>query len=229
MRRNRDRDRAQSLERRISGKTIEILSYCALRKRDMTDRAFELARISLIRLLDNIIERNPDFISIPKLVRRSMEQQNECVASCSVQQAKHLAETIVYKCIGNDLNLYPVRADQKLLKSKSRGEKECYIPGDEMTVKDMIYVASAIAEGENFSKPTMQAVFQWFKEIGLDPIQVRVFSVLFIKQKPVSIKAIPMQSLFATEYRKAAKSLVEKGYICEFPGELYCINETTLA
>ena len=37
-----------------------------------------------------------------------------------------------------------------------------------MTVRDIIYVAAAITEGENLSKQTMHAVYEWFQKIGLD-------------------------------------------------------------
>lgn len=216
-------------ERRIGEKTQEIRLYCAQKKDSMTPRAFDLAQLSFGRLLDNISERNPKSGNLCDAIRRKMESQDEFVAICSEKQAAVLARGIVYNYIGDDLDLYPVTAESKLSRSKVRGFSECNIPKDEMTVKDFIYVASAITEGENFTKETMRCVYDWFQEIGFDPYQTRVFSVLFIKNQPLSIRSIPQNNLFSSEYRKAAKSLVEKGFICEFPGELYCINETTIA
>lgn len=105
---------------------------------------------------------------------------------------------------------------------------ECNIDIDEMTVRDIIYVASAITEGENFSKQTMRAVYEWFQQIGLNPIQARVYSVLFMKATPMSLKSIPQHTILATEYRKAAKELLAKGFIAELPGDLYCVTETTI-
>lgn len=48
-------------ERRIEEKAQELLLYCSHGKEEMTPRAFELARISLSNLLDNIAERDPIF------------------------------------------------------------------------------------------------------------------------------------------------------------------------
>ena len=215
-------------ERRISEKTQEILLYCSRKKADMTPRAFVLAQISLERLLDNISDRNPKSALICKTVQRSMESQDEVVAICSEKQAAVLARGVVYNYIGDDLDLYPITAEQKLLRSKVRNHGECDIPKDEMTTKDFIFVASAIARGEDFSKTTMRAVFEWFGEIGLDPIQTRVYSILLSKQEPISLTILPQQNLFGADYRKAAKALVEKGFISELPGDLYCVTETTI-
>lgn len=216
-------------ERRISEKTQEIQLYCAQKKNEMTPRAFELARLSFEQLLNNIMERNPKAESLCKSIRLRMSKNDKCVAPCSEKQAACLARDVVYNYIGDDLNLYPVSAEGKLLRAKVREKQECDIPIEEMTTKDIIFVMNAITEGENFSKQTMRSVFEWFREIGMDPIQARVFSVLFIKQKPLSIREIPQQKLFASEYRKAAKALVKTGYICELPGDLYCLTETVIA
>ena len=203
--------------------------YCSQKKNEMTPRAFELAQISLGRLLDNISDRNPKSALVCKTVQRSMESQDEVIAVCSEKQAAVLACGVVYKYIGDDLDLYPISAEKKLLRAKARKSLECDIPKDEMTTKDFLYVASAITGGENFSRTTMRAVFDWFGEIGLDPIQTRVYSVLFSKQEPMSLKSLPQQNLFAAEYRKAAKALVDKGFISVLPGDLYCVTETTIA
>lgn len=216
-------------ERRISEKTQEIRLYCSRKKADMTPRSFELAQISFGRLLDNISDRNPQSAPICKTIQRSMESQDEVIATCSEKQAAILARGVVYNYIGDDLDLYPITAEQKLLRSKVRNLGVCDIPKDEMTTKDFIFVASAIAEGENISKTTMRAVFEWFGEIGLDPIQTRVYSVLLSKQEPMSLTALPQQNLFGADYRKAAKALVEKGFISELPGNMYCVTETTIA
>ncbi len=216
-------------ERRIGEKTQEILLYCAQKRSSMTPRAFDLARLSFGRLLDNIADRNPKSSLVINTIRRGMESQDDCIASCTEKQAAVLARGVVYNCIGDDLDLYPITAERKMLRSKVRQQTECNIPIDEMTVKDIIYVASAITEGVNFSKPTMRAVYEWFQQIGLDPIQTRVYSVLFIKAEPMPLNSLPQHSMFSTEYRKAAKDLVEKGFISELPGNLYCVTETTIA
>lgn len=216
-------------ERRISEKTQEIRLYCAQKKSSMTERAFDLARLSFGRLLDNIEERNPKSSAVVGGIRKGMESQDDCIAIISEKQAGVLARGVVYNYIGDDLNLYPITAEKKLLRSKVREQKECDIPMDEMTVKDIIYVAAALTEGENFSKQTMRAIYDWFQGIGIDPIQTRVFSVLFMKGEPVSLQSIPQHSMFAAEYRKAAKALVEKGFICEMPDGKYNVTETTIA
>lgn len=136
---------------------------------------------------------------------------------------------MVYNYIGDDLDLYPITAQKKLLRAKVRKLSECNIAIDEMTVADILYVASAIAEGENLSKQTMRAVYEWFMKIGLDSIQARVYSVLFIKATPMSLKSIPQHSMFAAEYRRAAKELLAKGFITELSGDLYCVTDKTIA
>ena len=215
-------------ERRIGEKMQEILLYCAQTKAEMTPRAFDLARLSFERLLDNIVDRNPRSLAIVLPIRQSLNSDNDCVAVCSKKRAENLARTIVYKYISDDLDLYPVTAEKKLTRSKVRGLKECDIPKDELTEKDMIYVVAAIVEGENFSKSTMRTVFEWFQQIGLDPFQARIFAYLFLKQEPARIKSIPQYNLFSAEYRKAAKSLLDRGYLYEFPGELLGVTETTI-
>jgi hypothetical protein len=215
-------------ERRIGEKTQEILLYCAQKKTSMTQRAFELARLSFEGLLDNIAQRNPRLSSIIDRIRSGIASQEDCIAICTEKQAASLAKGVVYNYIGDDLNLYPITAEKKLLRAKARKLSECSIDIDEMTVKDIIYVASAITEGENFSKQTMRAVYEWFQQIGLNPIQTRVYSVLFMKAAPMSLKSIPQQTILTSEYRKAAKELVAKGFIAELPGDEYCITETTI-
>lgn len=194
----------------------------------MTPRGFELAQLSFEKLLDNIAERYPGMALICKSIRNGMSERNNQVAKCSMKQAECLARSVVYNCIGDDLDLYPVSAERKLNRAKVRGLQQCDIPQDEMTVKDIIFVVYAIANGENFSKRTMREVFSWFQGIGMDPIQARVFSYLFIKQKPLSLRGLPQQDLFFSEYRKAAKVLVKTGFVCEMPGELFCITETSI-
>ncbi len=158
-----------------------------------------------------------------------MTMQDECIAICNKKQAASLARGVVYNNIGDDLNLYPITAEKKLLRAKVRGKKECDIPIEEMTTRDIIFVAASISKGENYSKSTMRAVFEWFKEIGLDPIQTRVFSFLFVKAKLVSLNSLPQQSMFASDYRKAANALVKKGFIVKFPNNMYCVTELTIA
>ena len=96
---------------------------------------------------------------------------------------------------------------------------------EELTSRDIIYIAAASTEGEVFSNRTLRYVYAWFQDMGIDPIEARVFSLLFIKSKPVSIKSLPQQAIFCDEYKKAAKSLAEKGFIVEMPNGLYCVTE----
>ena len=215
-------------KRRIGEKKQEILLYCAQKKADMTDRAFDLARSSLWDLLDNIVQRDLRYAPITKELRLSMTDEETIVARCSKIQAIGLARAVVYNYIGDDLNLYPVSAEKKLDRAKVLGAMECDIPMDEMTVKDRIFVVYANTSGENFSKETMMNVFQWFQEIGMDALQARVFSFLFIKRKPTSLKAIPQQELFASEYRKAVKALVKNGFVYEGADDMFCVTETTI-
>lgn len=222
-------DWAEVNERRIGEKTQEIRLYCAQKRQDMTPRAFDLARMSFERLLDNIADRTPKANYAIKAIRESLTAQDEFIALCSEKQAAALARGIVYNYIGDDLDLYPITAEKKVLRAKVRNQKECNIPIEEMTTRDIIFVASSIAAGENFSKTTMRAVYDWFQSIGLDPIQTRVFSTLFMKGEPMSIKSLPQQNLFSAEYRKAAEALANKGFISELPGDLYCVTETTIA
>lgn len=215
-------------ERRIGEKTQEILLYCAHEKSSMTPRAFDLARISFEALLNNIVDRNPRSSDIVESIRLSMSYQDHYIALCSEKQANSLAHSIVYNYIGDNLSLYPITAEKKLLRSKLLKQPECDIPMDEMTVKDILFIAAAITDGENFSRSTMRDIYGWFKEIGLDPYQTRVYSALFRSKAPLSIKALPQQDLFYSEYRRAAKELISKGFIYELPGELYCVTEAIL-
>ena len=82
-----------------------------------------------------------------------------------------------------------------------------------MTIKDFIYVARAIALGENISKQTMLDVFSAFKEYGIDPVMTRVYSVFSFLSKPSDLSSMPMRSVLGSEYRKAAERLVEMGYM----------------
>lgn len=216
-------------ERRISEISQEIWLYCAQKRDSMTPRAFDLARLSIERLLDNIADRNPKSLFTINNVRQGIAAQNDCVALCSEHQALVLARGIVYNYIGDDLNLYPITAEKKLIRTNLRKLNECDIPIEEMTVKDIIYITSAICEGEIVSKQTMRAVFKWFQDIGLDPIQARVFSVLFMKGKPTSLLSLPQQDLFGAEYKIAAKALVKKGFISELSNGKYNVTETVIA
>lgn len=212
--------------RRIGEKTQEIMLYCSQRRDQMTERAFELARLSFERLVQNIIDRNPKYSATPRKILEDIDSQNYRVACISEKQASVLAKGIVYGYIGDDLNLYPVSAKQKISRAKVRGLRECNIPIDEMTTFDIIYVVSAITSGENLSKSTMRAVFDWFKDIGLDPYEARIFATLFISGKPLSIQSLPLQSVLGSDYRKAIKDLVKKGFIVEYPGSLFSVTES---
>ena len=179
----------------------------------MTPRSFILAKISLERLLDNVIERDPNYSSFPVIVKKSIEEQDDCIALCTEKQASLIARSIVYKCIGDDLDLYPISAEQKIQKSKARGESVCTIPFDELTDEDIKYVTYASAKGENISQKTMTPIFEWFKEFDFDSFQARVYCTLYYSNKPLNISAIPKAAMFYAEYRKAAESLVEQGYL----------------
>ena len=211
--------------RRISEISQEIQLFCAKKKTEMTPRAFALARLSLGQLLDNITDRNPGYTKTPEAVRSSMNNHNNCIATCTDWQAATLARTVVYTCIGDDLNLYPITAEDKIQRAKIRNQPACDIPFDELTSNDIIYIVAASAKGENISSNTMISVFDWFKDIGMDPIQARVFSILYIAKKPIHIKSFPQQSLFSAEYNRAAKALVNQGFIYRIEDDKYCVTE----
>jgi len=215
-------------ERRISEKTQEVRNYCSQRREDMTPRAFELARQSLSSLLDNIKDRNEAYSGIPETVKASMEKQNAVVAECSEKQAKSLASTIVYRFIGDDLNLYPVTADQKIQRSLARGFRECNIPPEEMMPGDYLFVARAITKGVNISRRTMQAVLAKFQEYGFNPYMMRVYSYVALNAKPVAITLVPDYAQFASEYREAAKKLIEMGYLQTNEDGKYLITSKAL-
>lgn len=201
-------------ERRIGEKAQELRIYCSHKREEISARSFELARISLCHLLDNIAERDIDYKGVPATVKASMDNNNDMVASCSEKQAVILARTIVYKAIGDDLNLYPITAEQKLQRSKQKGVS-CHIPRDEMTIKDLLYVARSMTFGENYTKPTMMAVFSAFSDYGMDPVMTRVYAVFSFFTKASSISSMPMQSVLGNEYRKAANQLVKTGYLSQ--------------
>ena len=194
-------------ERRIGEKTQELLLYCSQKKEDMTSLSFDLARLSLRHLLDNLAERDPYHKGIPDTVKDSMEKQDIVVAQCSEKQAACLARTIVYKAIGDDLNLYPVTAEKKLQVAKLQGIP-CSIRREEMVMKDMLFIANAIAKGEDISKGTMKIVFEAFKEFGFDPMMTRVYSILYFNPKPMLLASLPMQSVLGRDYKKTADKLV---------------------
>lgn len=199
--------------RRISEKTQEVRLYCAQRRCDMTPRSFELARVSLCNLLNNLIDRNKKYASIPETVKNSMNKQRECVAICSEKQAACLARTIVYDCVGDDLNLYPVKADQKLNMSLNRGETACNIPEDEITPWDCLYIVYSQTKGVNYTKNTMLAVFNRFLKVGFDPFMARVYSAYYFSINPIIISALPQYSIFLYKYSTAARALAERGYL----------------
>lgn len=200
-------------ERRISEKTQEILLYCALRKSEMTPRSFDLAKMSFGNLLNNIIDRNQKYSAIPKGMLKSLDRQDECVSECNLTQAETLAKSIVYGCVGDDLDLYPVTAERKLQRSKLRGFQACNIPEDEMTIRDRIYVIAASAKGESFTVQTLKSVYLWFNQFGFDPHQTRIYCVIWHSARPVSLNSLPLYSQFAREYRQAVKLLVDKGFL----------------
>ena len=200
-------------ERRIGEKTQEILLYCSQKRSNMTVRAFELAQLSLQRLLLNIIDRNPAYKSIPETVLNSIQNQSYKVASCSEKQAVALAKTIVYKAIGDDLDLYPVKAVQKVQHSITRGESMCHIPLDEMTSEDMYFVVHAAMHNTVFSQETVRSIFDFFRKLDLDPYQVRILAECYFSDKPLILRQIPHYFSSSPNYQKAADELVEKEYL----------------
>ena len=198
-------------DRRIGEKTQEVLGYCAQKKSAMTIRSFELARLSLAQLLDDIAERDYTHARIPKMVKKSMEHQEDVVAECTLNQAASLARSIVYRGVGDDLNLYPVSAEKKLSRSRQRGETLCSIPADEMTVKDYLFVAKSLSDGESFTKGTVSSVFAFFNDYGFDPMMTRVFASYAYFKNPAPLTALPLQSVLGTYYRNTAEKLVSMG------------------
>ncbi len=177
----------------------------------MTIRSFELARLSLAQLLDDIAERDYTHARIPKMVKKSMEHQEDVVAECTLNQAASLARSIVYRGVGDDLNLYPVSAEKKLSRSRQRGETLCSIPADEMTVKDYLFVAKSLSDGESFTKGTVSSVFAFFNDYGFDPMMTRVFASYAYFKNPAPLTALPLQSVLGTYYRNTAEKLVSMG------------------
>ena len=214
--------------RRISEKTQEIRLYCAQRWCDMTPRSFELARISLSNLLDNLMDRNKMYANIPKTIKLSMNRQRDCVAVCSEKQAACLARTVVYDCVGDDLNLYPVKAEQKLQLSKKRGESSCRISEDEVMPWDCLYIVYSLTKGENYTKDTMTAVFSRFQKAGFDPFMARVYSAYFFSINPIIISALPQFSIFLYKYNTAARALVERGYLVSVDTDIYKVTDKRL-
>lgn len=215
-------------ERRIGEKKLELRNYCSQRKEDMTPRAFEMARISLINLLDNITDRNTNYSGIPETVKRSMDSQDNVVAICSEKQAESLARTIVYKAIGDDLNLYPVTAEQKLQRTKVRKMDVCSIPDCEMVFKDCMFVVFAVMQGANFSRETMISCFKRFQQHQLNPIMARVYTGVYFKGSSARIDSLPQYSMFSADYRKAAKDLVAKNLLKTEDNIVYTITDTKL-
>lgn len=215
--------------RRIEEKTQELLDYCSLRKGDMTACSFELARISLSHLLDNIAERDSNHSEVPRMIKDSMDSQDEVVAKCTLNQAVILARTIIYKAIGDDLNLYPVTAAKKLSRSKQKGEPMCNIPANEMTLQDFLYVAKSLSCGESFTRGTMLDVFAFFNVYGFDPTMTRVFSLFAYIKGPAPLTALPLQSVLGGYYKGAADKLVSVGIMRKNEGNNYELVDDALA
>lgn len=215
-------------DRRIEEKTQEVLSYCAQKKGDMTIRSFELARLSLEHLLDNIMERDYTHAGIPKMVKDSMIYKEDVVAECNLNQAASLARSIVYKAIGDDLNLYPVTAEKKLSRSKQRGEELCNIPANEMTARDYLFVAKSLSDGEAFTRGTALNVFFFFNDYGFDPMMTRVFASYAFFRGPKPLSALPLQSVLGTDYRKPAEKLVSMGVMRKASDKDYELAEDAL-
>lgn len=216
-------------ERRIGEKTQELRNYCSQRRDSMTPRAFELARISLANLLDNLMDRNPDYRGIPETVKQSMDNSEiDTVARCSDEQAQSLARTIVYKAVGDDIGLYPVTALQKIQKSRAKGEPVCDIPADEMTARDFLTVAHAIAEGVRMSPKTIQAVISKFREKEFTPLMMRVYGYFAFTTRPFNIRSLPGYSVCSSEYKRSAEKLTELGFFAKNPEGEYQVTDMRL-
>lgn len=150
-----------------------------------------------------------------------MESQDNCIAVISEKQAGVLARGVVYNYIGDDLNLYPISAKDKLNRSKIRGNKDCDIPSDELTDNDIVYVMFASTMDERFSGKTISAVNDWFKQYGLNHFQAMVYSVYQYTDGARSITSLPQQSVFGLDYRIAAKELLDKGFLRQIERGVY--------
>lgn len=187
----------------------------------MTPRSFELAKISMANLLDNIAERNWEFPWVARKVKESIDSQDATVAICDNNQALNLAKSVVYKKIGDNLNLYPITASQKIAKAKNDKLLECDIPSDELTDQDLVYIAYARAQGENISTRTFQTAIKWFSQHGLDAIEAQVYSVYQYADGAISLSSLPQQSILGSDYKKAAKTLIQKGYLNQLDDGLF--------
>ena len=208
-------------ERRISEKSQEIMLYCSQTRKSMTARSFELAKLSLRRLLVNIIDRNPMYKAIPETVLSSLDTSSNRVAICSEKQASALAKAVVYNAISDDLDLYPVLATQKYQRSKSRGETQCHITTDEMTQNDMLYVIHEAMHGGTFSKETILSIYNHFRGINIDPYQLRLLAECHFSDKQLDIRSLPQYFTSSSKYQEAATRLVEKELIRKVMNGVY--------
>ena len=199
--------------------------YCSRCKNQMTPRTFEKAQESFEKLLDNIRDRNMAYSVIPERIKDSIDGENKCVANISERQAVVLARTIVYKGVGDDLNLYPITAEDHLQRSKLRGSSECSIPDDEMLFEDCMYVINEMMKGANFSRETMTSCFNRFRKFNLDPNMSRVYAGIYYNNGPVEIESLPGFQTLVKEYRKAAKDLVDLGYLKTEDNIFYSLTE----
>lgn len=154
-------------ERRISEKTQEVLNYCRQSHTSMTPEAFRKAKESMKRLLENVKDRDNYSLNSIKEVLESIGNQEDTVAICDSEKADRIAKVIVYKCIGDDLNLYPVSGKAKIDKDMVKKQTTDYSI-DELTIKDMLYFIYAHTQNNkqhyNLSTVTMPAIYSYFKE-----------------------------------------------------------------
>lgn len=212
-------------DRRIGEKKQELLIYCGTRRDSLTQKAFELARESLKPLLRNLMDRDSGYEGIPNSVWRSMEIQDEVIAKCSEKEAEAMAKTIVYKGIADDLNLYPITAEQKIQRAKKQNHV-CSIRIDEMTLKDMFFVVRAHRMGESISPTTMQPLYLYFKDsFDFTPYMVQVYSFLRFSSGPLNIRAMPGYSSSSDQYITAARELLRRGYISQNDNEYALTNK----
>lgn len=214
-------------ERRIGEKKQELLIYCSTRRDSLTQRSFELARESLKPLLGNLMDRNSGYEGIPNSVWRSMEIQDEVIAKCSEKQAEAMAKTIVLKGIGDDLNLYPLTAEQKIQRAKQQ-HRVCFIRIDEMTLKDMLFVSRAHRMGDNISPDTMRPLYRFFDDsYGFTPYMVQVYACLYYADGPKNIRSLPGYAQSSDRYHTAAKELLRRGFISQNDNE-YALTDKEL-
>lgn len=173
-------------ERRVSEKTQEIYNYCKQSRQDMTETAFKKAKESLKILLTDVKECDRYHLQAIRSVLDSIDKRNDILAVCSTEQADRIAKVLVYQGFRDDLNLYPVRAAQKIGRDEKRGVITDYNV-EELTSADMMYFIRAHVNGANLSRHTMPSIYRSVKEcFGLDLYMAKIIAQLFFNPMPIS-------------------------------------------